>query len=84
MTLIDKNKQIKISKDVAEDRNMFSPSEVKKFVQEVKIEASKIVWPEKKVTISLTLVVIALSAMVSLYLGTIDLLLGKLIASILN
>lgn len=84
MTLIDKNKQIKISKDVAEDSNMFSPSEVKKFVQEVKIEASKIVWPEKKVTISLTLVVIALSAMVSLYLGTIDLLLGKLIASILN
>jgi preprotein translocase subunit SecE len=84
MTLIDKNKQIKISKDVVEDRNMFSPSEVKKFVQEVKIEASKIVWPEKKVTISLTLVVITLSAMVSLYLGTIDLLLGKLIASILN
>lgn len=84
MTLIDKNKQIKITKDVVEDRHIFSPSEIKKFVQEVKIEASKIVWPEKKVTISLTLVVITLSAMVSLYLGTIDLLLGKLIASILN
>ncbi len=84
MTLINKSKSVKDSKLIVEEANQFSPSQVKKFIYEVKLEALKIVWPEKKVTISLTAVVIVLSAMVSFYLGTVDLLLGKLISSVLN
>jgi len=84
MTLINKSKSVKDPKVIVEDANQFSPSQIKKFIYEVKIEALKIVWPEKKVTISLTAVVIVLSAMVSFYLGTVDLLLGKLISSVLN
>jgi len=84
MTLINKSKAVKDPKVIVEDVNQFSPSQIKKFIYEVKLEALKIVWPEKKVTISLTFVVIVLSAMVSFYLGTVDLLLGKLISSVLN
>ncbi len=84
MTLINKSKSVKDPKVIVEDANQFSPYQIKKFIYEVKIEALKIVWPEKKVTISLTAVVIVLSAMVSFYLGTVDLLLGKLISSVLN
>jgi preprotein translocase subunit SecE len=81
---MNKSKSVKDPKLIVEDANSFSPSQIKKFIYEVKLEALKIVWPEKKVTISLTAVVIVLSAMVSFYLGTVDLLLGKLISSVLN
>jgi len=84
MTLISKSKAVKDPKLIDENLKPYSPAQVKKFIYEVKLEALKIVWPGKKVTVSLTAVVIVLSVMVSFYLGTVDLLLGKLIASVLN
>lgn len=84
MAIVNKSKPVKDSREIVEEGSFFSPSYIKKFLLEVKLEASKIVWPEKKVTMSLTAVVIVLSAMVSFYLGTVDLLLGRLIAAILN
>lgn len=68
----------------AEESDGFSPAQIKKFINEVKVEASKIVWPERKVTIGLTTVVIILSFVASLYLGTVDLLLGKVVSFFLN
>ena len=62
----------------------FSPGEIKKFVGEVQSEFSKIVWPDKKVTLGLTGMVILLAIIVSAYLGTVDVLLGKLVSSILH
>ena len=62
----------------------FSPAQIKKFVQEVQAEFSKIVWPEKKVTLGLTGMVILLAIIVSAYLGSVDVLLGKLISMILH
>jgi len=62
----------------------YSPSQIKKFIEEVKVEFLKIVWPDKKMTLGLTGVVIALTVVISIYLGTVDLLLGKVVASILN
>jgi len=62
----------------------FSPGQIKKFVGEVQSEFSKIVWPDKKVTLGLTGMVILLSIIVSAYLGTVDVLLGKIISSILH
>ena len=69
-----KNKQI-----AEEKKSAFSPAEIKKFVDEVKIEFTKIVWPDRKTTMSLTGIVIVFSILASAYLGSVDLILGKLI-----
>ncbi|MEJ2137300.1 MAG: preprotein translocase subunit SecE [Desulfofustis sp.] len=41
-------------------------------------------WPDKKVTLGLTGMVILLTIIVSVYLGTVDVILGKLISLILR
>ena len=45
----------------------------------LKSEFLKIVWPDKKTTMGLAGIVIVLTSVISIYLGTVDLLLGKLI-----
>jgi preprotein translocase subunit SecE len=82
--MINKSKPVKDLKVIDEEDGGFSPSQIKKFINEVKVEAIKIVWPERKVTIGLTAVVVILSAVASVYLGTVDLLLGKIVASFLK
>ena len=82
--MINKSKPVKDLKVISEESVGFSPSQIKKFIDEVKVEATKIVWPERKVTIGLTAVVVILSAVASMYLGTVDLLLGKIVASFLK
>ncbi len=62
----------------------FSPAEIKKFIDEVKIEFLKIVWPDKKMTLSLTGVVVVMTIILSIYLGSVDLLLGKVVTSFLR
>ena len=62
----------------------YSPSQIKKFVEEVKVEFLKIVWPDRKMTLGLTGVVLALTAVISIYLGSVDLLLGKVVSSFLR
>ncbi len=74
-----KNRVIKV-----EEPSPYSPAQIKKFVAEVKVEFLKIVWPDKKMTLGLTGIVIALTVVISIYLGTVDLLLGKVVASILR
>jgi preprotein translocase subunit SecE len=75
------------NKPVAADqpaKNSFSLARAKVFTAEVKSEFKKIVWPDKKVTISSTGVVIVLVFLVSVYLGTVDLFIGKLVSYILK
>ena len=75
------------SRQVAADKaqpSPFSPAEIKKFVSEVQTEFTKITWPDKKVTLGLTGMVILLTIIVSAYLGTVDVILGKLISLILR
>ncbi len=62
----------------------YSPAQIKQFVSEVKVEFGKIVWPDRKVTLGLTGIVVVLSVVVAAYLGTVDLLLGKLVSSLLR
>jgi preprotein translocase subunit SecE len=62
----------------------FSVARVKEFSGEVKAEFDKIVWPDKKVTAGLTGFVILLVIVLSAYLGTVDLLLGKLVTMVLR
>ena len=82
--MINKSKPVKDLNVIGEEAGGFSPSQIKKFIDEVKVEATKIVWPERKVTMGLTAVVVILSAVASLYLGTVDLLLGKIVAFFLK
>lgn len=77
-----KSKKSRIVK--VEEPSPYSPAQIKKFVAEVKVEFLKIVWPDKKMTLGLTGIVVALTVVVSIYLGTVDLLLGKVVASILR
>jgi len=62
----------------------FSPARIKEFFGEVKSEFKKIVWPDRKVTIGSTGVVIVLVFLVSVYLGAVDLFIGKLVSYILK
>lgn len=48
------------------------------FLHEVKTELLKVTWPTRKETIRLTLVVIALSAVVGFYIGGLDYIFTKI------
>jgi len=75
------------SKHVAKEKAVpspYTPAQIKKFVGEVQAEFSKITWPDKKVTLGLTGMVVLLTIVVSAYLGTVDVILGKLISFILR
>ncbi len=67
-----------------EKKSPYSPAEIKKFFGEVQVEFSKIVWPDKKVTMGLTGIVVVLTIVVAAYLGTVDLFLGKLVSYLLR
>ena len=73
-------------KDAAESdrKSSLSPAGIRIFLQEVHAEFRKIVWPDKKVTMGLTGFVIVLVVIISLYLGSVDLLLGKLVSTVLK
>lgn len=90
MTAKKKSRSIKakpVSKKEADKsgkKSIFSPFAVRSFIQEVQAEFNKIAWPQKKVTVGLTGFVIVLVIVISLYLGLVDLLLGKFVATLLN
>jgi preprotein translocase subunit SecE len=79
-----KGKSKNSSSKKVEKSSAFSPAQIKIFAQEVKAEFLKIVWPSKKMTLGLTGVVVALTVVVSIYLGAVDLVLGKIISSFLR
>jgi preprotein translocase subunit SecE len=79
-----KAKDNKGGSEAKKEPSPFSPGQIKKFVGEVQVEFTKIVWPDKKVTLGLTGMVILLAIVVSAYLGTVDVILGKIISAILR
>ncbi len=62
----------------------YSISQIKEFTGEVKREFGKIAWPNKKNTVTSAMVVIVFVAIMSLYLGSVDLVIGKLVSLVLN
>lgn len=42
------------------------------FLQEVKAEISKVVWPTRKQAVQLTIMVLVVSAIVGIYIGALD------------
>lgn len=77
---------VETKKDLAEADNKpsFSPRGIRLFLHEVLAEFKKIAWPGKKVTAGLTGFVLLLVVVISLYLGSVDLLLGKLVSTVLK
>ncbi len=72
------------SNDIVEQGSKYSLPRIKQFYEEVKSEFGKIAWPDKKHTISSTGVVVVLVCLISLYLGGVDLILGKLISLVIK
>ncbi len=62
----------------------FDLARVNRFVADVKSEFGKIVWPNRKQITGSTIVVVVLVALLSFYLGAVDLFLGKFIAYVLR
>ena len=62
----------------------FTPAGIREFLKEVHGEFKKIVWPGRKVTAGLTAFVLVLVVVLSIYLGSVDLLLGKLVSTVLK
>jgi len=61
----------------------FSVASVRRFFREVGNEFGKIVWPSRKITLRLAAVVLVMTAVMSLYLGLVDISLGSLVSRIL-
>jgi len=68
----------------APQKSLFAPSSIRDFYHEVVAEYKKIVWPDRKVTIGLTGFVIVLTVVLSIYLGSVDFFLGKLVSMVLQ
>jgi len=50
-----------------------------KFVKEARVELGKVVWPSRAETIKLTGLVIAITIVVSIYIGGIDYILSQVL-----
>ena len=62
----------------------YSPAGIRQFTLEVVAEFKKIVWPDRKVTLGLSGFVILLTVVLSIYLGTVDFILGRLVNLVLR
>ena len=67
-----------------EQKPKFSVETVKTFTTEVRNEFNKIAWPDKKHTVASTGVVVVLVMILSFYLASVDLVIGKLIGAVLR
>jgi len=63
-------------------RNVFNKSI--QFLREVKVELKKVTWPSRKQAVGSTLVVLVLVAIISLFLGVIDIGLSSLVQLVLQ
>ncbi|CAG35840.1 preprotein translocase subunit SecE [Desulfotalea psychrophila] len=61
-----------------------SPAIVKQFFLDVKTEFFRIAWPDKKMTLGLAGIVVVLTGAISLYLGSVDFILGEIVSYVLG
>lgn len=55
-----------------------------KFLKEVRSELKRVVWPTRQEAIRLTTVVIIVSALVGVYIGTLDYIFAKIMGLLLE
>jgi preprotein translocase subunit SecE len=56
----------------------------REFVREVLAEFRKVTWPSRQELINSTVVVIAVTVVVALFLGSVDIVLAKIVEAILR
>jgi len=80
------NAKVKKKNEEGKSQGMskYSLENVKQFSAEVKAEFKKIAWPDKKHTMGSTVVVVVLVMLISVYLGAVDLVLGKIVGTLLK
>jgi preprotein translocase subunit SecE len=83
-SLPENDKRKVVAGDDESGGSRFSFAQVREFTNEVKAEFSKIAWPNKKNTAGSAMLVVILLTIMSLYLGAVDLLVGKMISYILR
>jgi preprotein translocase subunit SecE len=54
------------------------------FLKDVRFELSKVVWPKREEVIKLTLIVFIISAIVGIYVGTLDFSFTKLLEVLIS
>ncbi len=54
------------------------------FLREVKIEMNRVAWPERKLTMNITLAVILFSIIITVFIGLLDFIFSRLIGVILR
>ena len=57
---------------------------IKDFIKEVSIELKKVSWPTRQQTVAATVVVIVVTIIVSFFLGVVDIVLGRIVGSIMG
>jgi len=55
-----------------------------KFLNEVRSELKRVVWPTRQEAIRLTSVVVIVSALIGVYIGTLDYLFTKIMGGVLG
>lgn len=82
--MTNKAKEKRTGIEISEAPSPYSPAQIRKFIDEVKVEFGKIVWPDRKMTLGLAGIVVVMTIVISIYLGTIDLVIGKIVSSFLR
>ncbi len=82
--MTNKAKEKRTGIENPEEPSPYSPAQIRKFIDEVKVEFGKIVWPDKKMTIGLTGIVVVMTLVISMYLGSVDLVIGRIVGGFLR
>lgn len=62
--------------------NIFS--KVTKYLREVRSEMTKVTWPTRGQTVKMTLLVIVVSVVIGVFIGSLDILLSRIAGAILS
>jgi len=57
---------------------------IREFFQEVSVELKKVSWPTRQQTMNATVVVIVVSFIVAFFLGIVDIVLARVVGSIMK
>lgn len=59
-------------------------SNIKTFLREVRAEFDRIIWPTRKETTAMAIAVLVLTIFFTIFLGLVDMVLGKLVSMVLS
>lgn len=82
--MTNKAKDKRLTVETPDGPSPYSFAQIRKFLEEVKTEFGKIVWPDKKMTVGLAGIVVVMTIILSIYLGSVDLVIGRIVSGFLR